>query len=319
MRGKWFAAGILAAAGVLAWTAPSRAGDTIRLNGVANTPTQNLVDDGRGADTIATHYHGGFGRGFGYGGFGRGFGYGGYGGFGRGFGYGYGGFGRGLGFGYGGFGRGLGFGYGGFGRGLGLGYGYGGFGRGLGFGYGGFGRGFGYGYGGYGLGIGYGLGLGYGLGYGGFGYGGFSPGIGIGYGYGGYYPGFGYGGLYGCSGLSGSVYTLSMPVTNGISTPVAGSPQPGYTDVLPSQAVPDNGTYPYDGGPRNPVPAPQAAPTPPTGTQQRTVPLEGRSVSLPKPAAKWVYPAYGETTRRSSPAQERTFLAKSELKNSNAR
>jgi hypothetical protein len=287
MKGKWFAAGVLAATGVLAWIAPAHAGDTIRLKGVDNTPAQNLADDGRGADTIATRYYGGFGRGFGYGGFGRGFGYG---GFGRGFG---------LGYGYGGFGRGFGLGYGGFGRGFGYGY------RGLGLGYGGFGRGFGFGYRSYGLGLGYVLGLGYGLGYGGFGYGGFYPGFGM---------GFGYGGLYGCSGLSGGVYTLSMPVTSAITSPLVGSPQPPYTDLAPSQGPRNEGTYPYDGGPNIPVPSPQAAPTPPTGTQPRTVPLEGRSVSLPKPATKWTYPAYGETARRISSPAERTYLTKGEKK-----
>src|SRR5689334_7225354 len=103
MRGKWFAAGALAVVGVLAWTVPSRAGDVVRLNGGRDTPTQNLIDDGQGADTIRTFRggFGGFGRGFG--GFGRGFG--GFGGFGRGFGW----AGRGFG-GWGWGGRGLGWG-----------------------------------------------------------------------------------------------------------------------------------------------------------------------------------------------------------------
>jgi hypothetical protein len=66
----------------------------------------------------------------------------------------------------------------------------------------------------------------------------------------------------------------------------------------------DPGTYPYDGGPRAPVPmpridnpgdAPPARLAPPP-----TVPLDGRPVSLPGPKAtpvKYSYPAYGELPR----------------------
>ncbi|HTU23506.1 MAG TPA: hypothetical protein VMG10_36050, partial [Gemmataceae bacterium] len=63
MRGKWLTAGLLAVVGVLAWGGSSRGGDTIRLNGVDNTPTRSLVDNGQGADTIRTWHHG-----FGWGG-----------------------------------------------------------------------------------------------------------------------------------------------------------------------------------------------------------------------------------------------------------
>lgn len=282
MSGKWFAAGLLAAAGILAWAVPSQAGDVVRLNGVDNAPAQNLVDDGQGADTIRT-WHRGFG-GFGYGGY-RGFGYGGY-----------------RGFGYGGYGLGYrGFGFGGYGLGYGLGY--------RGFGYGGFYRPY-YGFGGfyrpyYGLGIGYGLG-GYGLG--GFGYGG---------GFGGFYPGIGYG--FGpCAGTTANVYNLSMPVAT-LGTPLPGSPASPYIDVNPPQAPPEVGTYPYDGGPRTPVPNPKETVKPSTGTPQRTVPLEGRSVSLPKPAAKWAFPAYGESARRTSSAPDQTVLTRGETKKAPAR
>jgi hypothetical protein len=246
---------VLAAAGVLAWTIPSRAGDIVRLNRTDNTPTQQLVDDGRGADTIAAHHHWGWGgyRGFGWGGY-RGFGLGGY----RGFGWG---------------------GYGSFYRPY---YGYGSFYRPY---------------------YGYGLGMGYGLGYGlGYGYGGYYPGFRYSY-YGGYFPGF-----FGCSGVTGSIYTLASPA-NVAAGPVAGGLQPGYVDVNPPRVQPQDGTYPYDGGPASPVPDPKAAPAPPA-TPQRTVPLEGRSVSLPKPASKWAYPAYGETARRTPRDGDRTLLTK---------
>jgi len=276
MKGKWFTAGLLAAVGVLAWAVPSRAGDVVRLNMVNNAPTQNLVDDGQGADTIRT-WHRGFGwggRGFGWGGY-RGFGWGGY-----------------RGFGWGGY-RGLGWG------GYGLGYrglGYGGFYRPY-YGFGGFYRPF------YGYGLGSGLGIGYGLG---------------GIGYGGFYPGFGYGYGFGpCAGTTASVYTLSIPVAT-LGTPLNGAAQQPYVDVNPPQAPADAGTYPYDGGPRTPAPNSKEA-TPPTSTPKRTVPLEGRSVSLPKPAGKWAYPAYGEISRRTSSTQEQTVLTRGESKKPAAR
>ncbi|HTU22648.1 MAG TPA: hypothetical protein VMG10_31705 [Gemmataceae bacterium] len=269
MRGKWFIAALLAAAGVLAWSGPSRGGDTIRLNRTASAPTQRLVDDGQGADTVRVWHHG-----FGYGGWGyRGFGWGGY----RGFGWG------GLGY------RGLGWG------GYGLGYG----GLGYGLGYGGFYRpyyGFGLGYRGLGYGLGWG-GLGYGLG--GLGYGGY------GLGYGGFYPGLGigYGGFFPCAGSTAGVYTLSMPAAT------LGTPLPTLAQPRPSEQPPSDGTFPYDGGPSNPVPSLKE--TPPSSTPApRSVPLEGRSVSLPKTAPKWSYPAYGETARRIAPASERIYLTR---------
>ncbi|HEY7314793.1 MAG TPA: hypothetical protein VH643_35925 [Gemmataceae bacterium] len=280
MRGKWFAAGLLAAVGILAWAVPSRAGDVIRLNGVGNAPTQNLVDDGRGADTIRTWRggFGGFGRGFGFGGFNRGFGFG---GFNRGFGFG--GFNRG--FGFGGFNR---FGFGGFNR---FGFGFPGVGLGgLGF------RGLGWG----------GLGWG-GLGWGGGGWG--MPGWG-GWGWGGWPIGGWGGGFWPCAGTTANVYTLSMPMAT-LGTPMYGAPLQPYIDVNPPQAPRDNGTYPYDGGPNKAVPNSNEKP--------RTAPLEGRSVSLPKPAGKWTYPAYGETARRISSPHEQTVLTRRESKKPAAR
>lgn len=276
MRGKWFTIGLLAAASVLAWGGASRGGDTVLLNRMTNTPTTNLVGDGQGADTIRTWYRG---WGFGYGGFYRPY---------YGFGLGYGGLG------YGGLGYG-GLGYGRFGYGLGMGgLGYGGLGYGLGLG------GLGYSRFGYGLGMG---GMGYGLGFGGLG------GYGFGYRFGGFYPGFGfgYGGLFGpCAGATANVYTLNMPAAT------LGTPLPPRTDPVPQQPRNDS-TFPYDGGPSNPAPNPKAAP-PSSTTPPRSVPLDGRSVSLPKAAPKWRYPAYGELARRTTPAPARTYLTRGESK-----
>jgi hypothetical protein len=291
MKGRGFAVGVLAALGVFAWTGRGRADDTIRLNLVDNAPTKTLVDDGKGADTVRTWYRGGFGwggyRGFGFGGY-RGFGWGGY-----------------RGFGFGGY---RGFGYGGFYRPY-YGFGYGGFYRPYyGFGYGRLGYGLGYGLGGYGLG-GYGLG-GYGLGYG----------LG-GFGLGGYGYGIGYGGYWGpCSGggVVTSTYTLNMPVAT------LGTPLPQAVPQAPVIVPNDGATYPYDGGPQQVVPTPQAVPnppevsTPPAKAPRRTVPLEGRSVSLPKASGKWTYPAYGETAKRMTPESARTYYTKSEAKKTNS-
>jgi hypothetical protein len=149
------------------------------------------------------------------------------------------------------------------------------------------------------------FGLGYGLG---------------GFGYGGLYPGIGYGGFYGpCSGLAGSVYTLSMPANGSMAAPVTTTFQPRYTDYYaPGQTPRGDGTYPYDGGPSNPVPNPKAAPVP-QSAPERSVPLEGRAVSLPKPATKWAYPAYGEAPRRTTFAEDHTLLTKGEPKSSRSR
>jgi hypothetical protein len=73
-------------------------------------------------------------------------------------------------------------------------------------------------------------------------------------------------------------------------------------------------TYPYDGGPADPVPMPKA---PQTEEKKPSappmVPLEGRTVSLPaKPAAKpkYTYPAYGEEPGRTGFAQDRVTVVK---------
>jgi hypothetical protein len=86
------------------------------------------------------------------------------------------------------------------------------------------------------------------------------------------------------SGPSG-VENLPLP------TPVPGQPAPG--------------TYPYDGGPANPVPPAKPENKPPNAT----MPLEGRTVSVPAPAtSKYTYPAYGEERTPSNSPPDRTIL-----------
>jgi hypothetical protein len=212
------------------------------------------------------------------------------------------------GFGWGGWGGGWGWGRGlGWGGGWGLSLGWGGWGWGRGLGWGGWGWGRGLGWGGLGWG---------GLGYRGFGWGGlYRPyyGFGLGgLGFGGLgWGGVGYGGFFGpCAGVSASVYTLNMPAAP-LGSPPAGALPPSAPGAAPEQPGND-GTFPYNGGPGNPVPNPKD--TPPSSTTPRSVPLEGRAVSLPKAAPKWTYPAYGERARRTTPESERTYLTRGEKK-----
>jgi hypothetical protein len=283
-------------------------------------------------------HHGGFGgfhRGFGgFGGFHRGFG--GFGGFGRGFGFG--GF-RGLGF--GGFGyRPWGWGLGGFGY-RPWGWGLGGFGyRPWGFGLG-LGLGYGLGYGLYrpfvgGLWPYYGYGYGYGYPYnrfwgfrrpfyrlGGWGY----PYYGYGYGYGYPYYGYGYGYPYSGYGYGYPIsysYASCLPsyttyyASNGNATRVTPAtavvalrgpqriPTPPPDDQLSApRALPSpDGTFPYDGGPQNPVPMPNPDAKP---TRQRPGAGNGTlPVYVPAKAAKYYYAAYGQRAWGSAPALRTT-------------
>jgi hypothetical protein len=61
--------------------------------------------------------------------------------------------------------------------------------------------------------------------------------------------------------------------------------------------LPNGTSFPYNGGPANPVPQIVPAPPPnPTRQPAGTVPLDGKLVSVPakKPAEKFAYPAYGD-------------------------
>jgi hypothetical protein len=80
------------------------------------------------------------------------------------------------------------------------------------------------------------------------------------------------------------------------SPPLQAQPLPDgdIETAPPPQAIPTDGTFPYDGGPRNPPPMPKASPAP-IGAPGAAVP-DGRSVSVPgKP--RYAYPAYGETLK----------------------
>jgi len=303
-------------------TQNARADDVVRLGGTGNAQTVTLGFDGQAGTELVRRggfggYRGGFGgyRG-GYAGY-RG-GYGGYRGGYAGFRGGYGGYRGYAGYrGYYGGHRGYYAGYRGF---------YGGY-RGFYGGYRGYYRPF-YGYrafyrpyfwgslyGGYAGYPGYGV---YGYGYPSF------------YGNGGYgYPSYGYDNSYGYS--PGYYGGYPCPIaTTVITTPAVGVPYSGAYGIpnmpAPGAALPDgsgDGTYPYDGGPSDPLPMPKAdtgVPPPPAPVKDRrpVVPAKGSLlVSYPPspPAAAparqpvtggFAYPAYGEDTRANSFATDRT-------------
>jgi len=175
-------------------------------------------------------------------------------------------------------------------------------------------------------------------GYGGYGYGG--------YGYGGYsgygYSGYGYGGYYGCStpfstvttftlNAAPSIYAYQQPyyssVTpfgtapaiyggNSIAMPYNAVPlyqqQPGLNGFNGKQPVmppvqPTDGTFPYDGGPQQPVPQPKQEVNPAKNAPQQPTTL--RLVTYPSQPVQqpqYNFPAYGEDTRTSGFAINRT-------------
>jgi hypothetical protein len=90
-----------------------------------------------------------------------------------------------------------------------------------------------------------------------------------------------------------SVTTLEMPA-------VGYTVYPGI-EMSPEIPVPTPPPMPKAD---TPPASPSAVPTVPTPS----VPLEGRSVSLPRTGTKWIYPAYGESPRRASDSQDRALV-----------
>jgi len=290
-------AGLMSVAALCAGAQVASASDVIPLKGTPSYKAQTLTLGNDGNSTTELARHGGFGgyRGGYHGGFGgyRGGYYGGY----RG-GY-YGGYRGGY---YGGYRGGYYGGYGGYYRP----YYYSNYYRPY---YGGYGYG-GYGYGGYG--------------YGGIGYGGYSP-----YYYGSSYYSYPYynswcGGSPGVGVVSQYAYTQpylssvtpygSAPIINNYAYNGNGYNGNGYNGNVPVMppVQSGDGTYPYNGGPANPVPMPEqqqqqqqlnpakTAPAAPT-----TLRLVSTPVQQPQPSS-FSYPAYGEDTRASGFAINRT-------------
>src|SRR5262249_59386220 len=99
----------------------------------------------------------------------------------------------------------------------------------------------------------------------------------------------------GPSGLSVEPYSArGGAVTYSITRPSAGGPEQVQPPMRREGGAP--GTFPYDGGPANPVPLPKADPTS-SPRYFRLAPLDELRVSLPaqpKDAGKgtYAYPAY---------------------------
>jgi hypothetical protein len=129
-----------------------------------------------------------------------------------------------------------------------------------------------------------------------------------------YYPGYSYyyPSYYGISFVS----PIGCPaggqdVAGLVLTPDGkGTKSDSYKPAVPAgprKPVPQDGTYPYDGGPPDPVPMPRVEPAPAGKVRPQTVPLEGRAVSLPPAAApkkKYEYLAYGEKPAAADAAPE---------------
>jgi hypothetical protein len=154
-------------------------------------------------------------------------------------------------------------------------------------------RGFyGRGWGGWGRG-----GWGYGRGWGGWGW----SGWGYPYYSGGYWPYYSYpyystytypydsGISYGNGGYGPQILTLQYDYPQGV-------PQmPRIDDGVPMSPRSPDGTYPYDGGPSNPVPMPKTQTAP-----NLTEPLE-RKVSVPAAEKKYAFSAYGNAGTKAKP------------------
>jgi hypothetical protein len=142
--------------------------------------------------------------------------------------------------------------------------------------------------------------------YGGY-YGSYYPGYS--YYYPGYYYGISYNSPIGCP--AGDQDVPGVVLTPGGKGTAESYKQP----TGPMKPVPQEGTYPYDGGPSDPVPMPKAEPAP-AGSAPRTVPLEGRPVSLPPaaPKKKYDYLAYGEKpTTTAAPELPKRFFAQDRI------
>ena len=167
---------------------------------------------------------------------------------------------------------------------------------------------------------------GYGRGYYGYGRGYYGYGRGY-YGYG-YYPryyGYGYYRPYVYSYYYPSTYYYPTPIYVPISTSARQTivsadalNVPYRPEALPvPRPVLEEQTFPYDGGPRQPVPTPmpKVDPAPARVPTPLTVPpQDGRPVSLPAPSTtvpvKLTYPAYGELPRTTPFAQDRVVPVK---------
>jgi len=85
--------------------------------------------------------------------------------------------------------------------------------------------------------------------------------------------------------------------------------QPPRETVPPPSGAPDDATYPYDGGPQDPVPMPKGQPAPTGKPPAKGKVADGPVASLrvAKPS-RFAYPAYGELAPTTSIAEHRAVL-----------
>ena len=93
-----------------------------------------------------------------------------------------------------------------------------------------------------------------------------------------------------------------VPSTTILGTPrtLPAAPQPEIAPP-PAKKPPADGTYPYDGGPQNPVPLPKKVEPAPTAVPPVPLVPGGRVVSLPRSSEKYTYLGYGEKPPQRSP------------------
>ncbi len=102
-------------------------------------------------------------------------------------------------------------------------------------------------------------------------------------------------------------YRIGLPVTIAPSVEIQ-TPAPQPIPVGPS----NDGTYPYDGGPRAPVPQPKDFDPAPSSSPKPTLPLDGKPVSLPVQSkyTQFEYPAYGDDRTTAKKKDSRTVVSK---------
>lgn len=99
-------------------------------------------------------------------------------------------------------------------------------------------------------------------------------------------------------------------VPNGSSIRSIMPPATGPEETLPvPQRVPNDGTYPYDGGPANPVPIPQADPAPNRKAGSTPAP-DARVVGIESKTLKYSYQAYGDKPAARKASQDRQLAAR---------
>jgi hypothetical protein len=102
-------------------------------------------------------------------------------------------------------------------------------------------------------------------------------------------PVYSYGITIAAGGLPSSTIIDSSPIL----------PAPPSEQLAPPRLLPNDGTFPYNGGPSQPVPLPRLEPAP-MRVPVPTAPLEGRAVSLPGKAKRYTYAAYGDDKVKAS-------------------